>query len=122
MPKEWGTMKKFLHAAGGFCAGIANGLLGAGGGMIVVPMLIKSGLPIVKSHATSVAVILPICVLSASLYVRRGSVTLGQALPYLPFMLIGSAIGAWALPKLNRALLRRIFGGLMLWAAWRMLF
>ena len=73
-------MKKFLHAAGGFCAGIANGLLGAGGGMIVVP------------------------------------------LPYLPFMLIGSAIGAWALPKLNRTLLRRIFGGLMLWAAWRMLF
>lgn len=115
-------MKKWLTAAGGFCAGIANGLLGAGGGMIVVPMLKKSGLSAVSSHATSVAVILPICVLSASLYLLRGSVTVGQALPYLPWMLLGSLVGAWLLPKLNRVLLRRIFGILMLWAAWRMLF
>ena len=115
-------LKKIFTALGGFCAGIANGLLGAGGGMIVVPMLKKSGISIVQSHATSVAIILPICVLSAALYLTRGSVTIGQALPYLPWMLAGSVIGAWALPKLNKSLLRRIFGGLMIWAAWRMLF
>lgn len=114
--------KKILTAFGGFCAGIANGLLGAGGGMVIVPMFKKSGMEPVNSHATSVAVILPICVLSASLYLSRGSVTVGQALPYLPWMLLGSVIGAWALPRINKTLLRRIFGGLMLWAAWRMLF
>ncbi|WP_101696177.1 sulfite exporter TauE/SafE family protein [Clostridium minihomine] len=115
-------MKRPFHVLGGFLAGIANGLLGAGGGMIVVPMLKKSGLPVVNSHATSVAVILPICILSAGLYLYRGSVTFGQALPYLPWMLAGSVIGSWALPKLNKTLLRRLFGALMLWAAWRMLF
>lgn len=115
-------MKRAFHAFGGFCAGIANGLLGAGGGMVIVPMLKRSGLSTVNSHATSVAVILPICVLSAGLYLYRGSVTIGQALPYLPWMLAGSIIGAWALPKLNHIVLRRLFGALMLWAAWRMLF
>ena len=114
-------MKKFLTSLGGFAAGIANGLLGAGGGMVVVPMLNKSGLKTVNSHATSVAVILPICILSSALYLWRGSVTVGQALPYLPWMLAGSVIGAWALPKLNKTFLRRLFGCLRLWAAYRML-
>lgn len=115
-------MKRTFHLLGGFLAGVANGLLGAGGGMVIVPMLKKSGLSVVKSHATSVAVILPVCVLSAGLYLWRGSVTVAQALPYLPFMLAGSLIGSWALPRLNQTLLRRLFGALMLWAAWRMLF
>lgn len=115
-------MKRTFRVLGGFLAGVANGLLGAGGGMVIVPMLRKSGLSVVKSHATSVAVILPICVLSAGLYLFRGSVTIGQSLPYLPWMLAGSVIGSWALPRLNRMLLRRLFGALMLWAAWRMLF
>jgi len=114
-------MKKRFTALGGFIAGIVNGLLGAGGGLVVVPMLEKSGLDSVKSHATSVAVIFPICILSAALYLIRGSVSLDQALPYLPWMLGGSVLGAWALPKFNKTLLRRIFGGFILWAAVRML-
>lgn len=114
-------MKKRFTALGGFIAGIVNGLLGAGGGLIVVPMLEKSGLDSIKSHATSVAVIFPICILSATLYVMRGSVSINQALPYLPWMLAGSVLGAWALPKFNKTLLRRIFGALIVWAAVRML-
>lgn len=114
-------MKKRFTAIGGFAAGILNGLLGAGGGMIVVPMLEKSGLDPVKSHATSVAVIFPICILSAALYLTRGNVTFEQAMPYLPWMAAGSVIGAWILPRFNKILLRRIFGILMIWAAVRMM-
>ena len=114
-------MKKFTISAGGFFAGIANGLLGAGGGMIIVPMLKRSGLEPVQSHATSIAVILPISLLSASLYLLRGSVTIEETLPYLPWMLMGSVLGSWILPRINRTVLQRIFGGLMLWAAYRML-
>lgn len=115
-------MKKFLTSIGGFLAGLTNGLLGAGGGMIIVPLLKKSGIPAVNSHATSVAIIFPICMLSSILYLTRGSVTLDQAFPYLPWMIIGSLFGAWLLPKINQNLLRRVFGGLMVWAAVRMLF
>lgn len=113
-------MKKFLTLSGGFFAGIANGLLGAGGGMIAVPALGRAGLSTVESHATSVAVILPMCLISAGMYLARGDVSIVDALPYLPWMLAGSLIGSRLLPRLSSTVLRRIFGVLMLWAAWRM--
>ena len=113
-------MKKLLTLVGGFFSGIANGLLGAGGGMIAVPALRRAGLSTVQSHATSVAVILPLCALSAGIYLARGDVTLHDALPYLPWMIAGSLLGAKILPRLSSTVLRRMFGVLMLWAAWRM--
>lgn len=112
---------KILTALGGFGAGLANGLLGAGGGMVLVPLLRKSGLEETQAHATSVAVIFPLCLLSAFLYLFRGDVTLSDALPWLPWMLGGSLVGAWLLPRCSSRWLRRIFGLLMLWAAVRML-
>lgn len=107
-------MKRTLRMLGGFLVGVANGLLGVGGDMAIVPMLRKSGLPIVKGHAASIAVILPTCVLGAELYLFHGSVTVGRPLPYLPWVLTGSAIGSWAPPRLNRTLLYRLFDMLML--------
>lgn len=89
--------------------------------MIVVPALGRAGLSTVESHATSVAVILPICILSSVLYLSRGDVSFSQALPYLPWMAAGSLIGAKILPKLKGTTIRRIFGVLILWAAWRMI-
>ena len=44
--KWWGTL-------GGFGAGVINGLLGAGGGMVVVPLLSALGARGKKSHATA---------------------------------------------------------------------
>ncbi len=117
-----GKKRFLLSSLGGLACGVANGLLGAGGGMVAVPMLQKSGLSEVKSHATSVAVILPLCLLSAVFYLIRGDVTLGDALPYLPWMVGGSLIGSWLLPKCKGIWLRRGFGLLLLWAAVRMLF
>ena len=61
--------KKWWTALGGLFAGFLNGLFGAGGGMVVVPMLERAGYEEeVKSHAMSVSIILPICVLSAGIY------------------------------------------------------
>ena len=114
-------MKKGWARFGGFAAGIINGLLGAAGGLAVVPALRKAGASVQQSHATSVAVILPISVLSAVLYLKGGRFSFSDALPYLPGGVIGAAFGAWLLPKLPADLLRRIFGGFMLWAAIRLL-
>ncbi len=115
-------MKKWLTAAGGMLAGALNGLLGAGGGMIVVPLLKKSGLTAQKAHATSVSVIFPIALLSAVLYLTSGRVQLSDATPYLAWGVVGSVIGAWLLPKISSVWLNRIFGALMIWAAVRMFF
>lgn len=114
--------RKWLPGAlAGLAAGVLNGLLGAGGGMAVVPMLEKSGLEPTKAHATSIAVIVPLCALSAALYLFGGALTLRDALPYLPAGLAGAFAGAKLLPHIPAAALRRIFGAFMLYAAWRLL-
>ena len=112
---------RILAAVGGFFAGALNGLLGAGGGMVVVPLLDKAGLPPKKSHATSVCAILPICIFRAVLSLTSGRVSLSDASPYLLWGTLGAAAGSWILPKMNSVWLKRIFGLLMIWAAYRML-
>ena len=116
------AFSRLLFVLGGAAAGILNGLLGAGGGTAAVPVFRKSGLEEAPCHATSVAVILPLCVLSAGIYLYRGDVTLADALPYLPWMLGGALSGAGLLPRCRAVWLRRSFGLLMLWAGGRMLF
>lgn len=102
-------------------AGLINGLLGAGGGMLIVPILKKYGLNQRSTHATSVCIILPICLLSAIIYLIKGSVTIFDALPYLPFSVLGAIIGSLILAKINQELLGKLFGVFMIWAAVQLL-
>ena len=105
----------------GFLAGTLNGLLGAGGGIIVVPLLQKAGLTPDKSHATSIAIILPLCIMSATLYLIAGKVQLGDSYAYLPGGLIGACFGAWLLTKVPANLLRRLFALVMIYSAIKIL-
>ena len=105
--------------AAGAAAGVTNGLFGGGGGSVLVPLLTRlCGLDQRRAFATSVAVILPLCALSAALFWWKGGLDLGAALPYL----LGGALGGWAggkwfkgmkLPWLKRAFgLLLIYGGI----------
>lgn len=105
----------------GFTAGLLNGLLGAGGGMIIVPMLEKNGLKPAQAHATSIAVIVPLCMLSAAIYLYGKSLGFNDALPFIPAGFIGAFVGAKLLPHIPDTILRRIFGIFMLYAAFRLL-
>lgn len=105
----------------GFAAGVLNGLLGAGGGMVIVPMLEKSGLTPPRAHATSIAVIVPLCMLSAALYLYGKTLSFNDALPFLPAGFVGAFVGAKLLPHIPDTILRRIFGVFMLYASWRLL-
>ena len=107
--------------AGGLCAGLVNGLLGSGGGMIAVPTLEHAGLEPRRAHSGSLAVILPICFISASLYLSDGRVAISDALPYLPGGVIGAFIGAFIIRRISPVWLRRIFGGFALWAGLRLI-
>lgn len=114
-------MKKGLRTALGLAVGFLNGLFGSGGGVVAVPLLQKAGLRPKTAHATSVAVICALSILSAALYLKRGHVQLSDALPYLPGGLIGAAIGALLLKRIPNSLLRRIFGALLLLSAVKLL-
>ncbi len=106
---------------GGLIAGFANGMLGAGGGMLAVPALQKSGLDRKEAHSSSVAVILPLSLFSAVLYLLNGNVKLSDALPFIPWGLIGAVAGTFLLRRLPDKWIRRIFAAFMIWAGIRLL-
>lgn len=112
--------RKGRFALAGALAGLVNGFFGGGGGMLLVPMLERTcGVEQKKAFATSVAVILPLCVLSAGVYLFRGGLDLGAALPYL----LGGAMGGWIGGKTFHAVpalwLRRGFALLLLYGGVR---
>ncbi len=101
--------------------GLVNGFFGAGGGLILVPLLMKSGMERKSAHANAVAVILPITLVSTAAYIMEGRVGFSDALIYLPGGLIGALIGTLIMKKITPTLIKRIFGIFMVWAGWRML-
>ena len=100
---------------GGF-AGIVNGLFGAGGGMILVPLLSKwAGLDYRTSLATSVAVILPLSVTSAAVYMFRHDFDILSAVPYAIGGLAGGIIGGKLFKKVSVAWMRKIFAAFLIY-------
>lgn len=108
-------------SAGGLAAGLINGMLGSGGGMIAVPMLERAGVDANRAHATSVAVMLPLSAVSAFFYLRGGNVTVADALPYIPGGIAGALLGVLLLRRINPRLLRRVFGIVAVWSGLRIL-
>ena len=101
--------------AGG-AAGLVNGFFGGGGGMILVPFLVRRcNLSQRQAFATSIAVILPLCILSAILYYFRGGLDLTAALPYLMGGLIGGWAGGRLFHRVNVVWLKRAFALLILY-------
>ena len=109
---------KYLLAGG--AAGLTNGLFGGGGGSVLVHLLTRCcGLEEKRAFATSVAVILPLCTLSAAIYLFRGGLDVMTALPYL----LGGTMGGWAGGKWFKGVrvnwLRRGFGLLLIYSGVR---
>ena len=103
-------------------SGLVNGILGAGGGMVVVPTLEKNGVKPEKAHATALAVMLPISAFSASVYFFTGRADLLSALKYIPSGVLGALFGAWLLPRIPERMLKLLFGLFALWAGGRSFF
>lgn len=108
--------------AGGVCAGAVNGLLGAGGGMLLVPILSRfSGLKEEEIFPASVAIMLPLCIVSLGVIGLSGSIFWKEALPYLPGSAIGGLIAGFLGKRINAKWLHRGLGLLILWGGLRYL-
>ena len=105
----------------GCITGAVNGLFGAGGGMIAVPLLKKLGMDQKEAHTNAVAVILPITAVSAVVYCLNKTVTVKAALPFIPTGLIGAVIGTLVIKKISPLALKTVFGGFMVYAGIRLL-
>jgi uncharacterized membrane protein YfcA len=99
-----------LIAVAGLAVGFVNGYFGAGGGMLLVPALTLIGkLEEKKAHATAIAVILPLSLISGIIYVASGGLNGAPSLPVIGGAVIGGIVGALLLNKLNNRALAAVF-------------
>lgn len=111
---------KYKYAVSGAAAGAANGLFGAGGGMILVPLLTRwAGLEDKKAFATSISIIAPLCVVSIVVYCIQGSMDFVQALPYLIGGFLGGLIGGKLFKKVPAKFLHRALGLIIIYGGIR---
>ncbi|MFR5833430.1 MAG: sulfite exporter TauE/SafE family protein [Acutalibacteraceae bacterium] len=106
----------------GLLTGAVNGLFGAGGGMLAVPVLTYvAGLDERKSHATAIAVILPLCIISTIVYALQGGFDYSIFPPTVAGVVAGGVLGAVFLKKASGTFLNVLFYGLMLFAGLKMM-
>lgn len=121
--KDISALKKTVLVFIGIFIGAINGLFGAGGGMLLVPVLTSVlGLEQKRAHATAIAIILPLCVVSSITYALRASFDWSIILPTIIGVTIGGVLGAKLLKKMSNGALTFIFYSLMLFAGLKMIF
>lgn len=111
-------MKKIIMGA---LCGLLNGLFGSGGGVAAVPMLEAANLEAKESHATSVAFIFTLSLATTLSYLLGDKLDFNMAWSYIPYGAAGAIIGAMLLKKIPNSVLRRVFGAVILFAAFRIL-
>ena len=105
----------------GLSTGLINGLFGSGGGTLLVPSLVFiMGLEDHKAHATAIAVILPLSIISSFIYFKYNVVDFSLTYKVAIGSVFGGFIGSMLLNKVPISILRRLFGSFMIIAAIRM--
>lgn len=112
------AMKRYIL---GLICGLLNGIFGSGGGVAAVPLLESTGLEARKSHATSVALIFILSLISTTVYLLNDNIDFNAAMQYVPYGAIGAIVGAILLKKVPNSVLRRIFGAVIVAAAVRII-
>ena len=105
----------------GLATGVLASTLGVGGGIIFVPSLVVFfGFEQHIAQGTSLAVILPTAIVGAYLHSKRGRVVWRAALLIAAGGIVGGLIGAWGALAIDPDLLRRMFAGLLMVIAIRL--
>ena len=113
---------KFGPYLAGTLAGAVNGLFGAGGGMLLLPVLEKTtDLEEKERFACAVCIILPLSLVSAGVYLLRGGSFAGESVPYLVGGALGGVIAGLLLKKVSALWLHRLLGIFILWGGIRLL-
>lgn len=104
-----------------FCAGSVTGILGAGGGMILLPLLSILCVQNINEFSSSLLIMLPICAVSFLIRLNQTTISWIDALPYLLGSTIGGiGAGIWG-KKIPALWLHRLFGVIILIGGMRFL-
>ena len=113
--------KYFGPALAGGAAGIVNGLFGAGGGMVLVPLLcMLTDLEDDQVFPASVSIILPVCLVSLAIRFDAGAVA-DNNIWYLFASALGGILAGIFAKKIPTTWLHRALGILILWGGIRYL-
>lgn len=115
-------MGKFYFYILGIITGLANGLFGSGGGIIAVPMLKKSGLSTKEAHATSIALTLPLSIVSSIFYYNIFKDIFKDTLIIIAIGLAGALLGGLFMKKIPSKYLKKAFGVILIITGIRLLF
>ncbi len=112
-----------LVALIGLIAGVVSGLFGIGGAIVIVPALVLlAKLPQHTASGTSLAsLLLPVGLLGALEYYRRGQVNVAYAAIIAAGLFVGALVGAQLAGGLSDTALRRAFGAFLLLVAGKLL-
>ena len=114
---------QFLYSALiGLGGGLAGGLFGVGGGIVMVPaMIFFLKMDPKAAIGTSLAVIVPTALTGAAQHFHLGNVQWRVALALAPTAVLGGFCGAWLTSHIPVLGLKRAFGCLMLVGAVKLL-
>ena len=109
--------KKYVGSAlAGIGAGAVNGLFGAGGGMVLVPLLCwLTKLDDEEIFPASVSIILPICIVSLSLTLQWDTLPWKTLVMYLLGSTAGGILAGILGKRIPTVWLHRLLGLLILW-------
>jgi uncharacterized membrane protein YfcA len=109
-------------ATAGIGAGIINGLFGAGGGMVLIPLLtLLTDLNDNELFSSSLAIMLPICIVALTATALHQPLPLGESIPYLVGSAAGGILAGMLQGKIPTIWLHRILGLLIIWGGVRYL-
>ena len=113
-----------ILAATGLMAGILSGFVGVGGGIIIVPSLVfLLGMSQHSAQGTSLFVLcLPVVFLALFNYWKEGQVNWKFGLIIAVTFLVGGFVGSKLSLKLSPSLVQIIFGLIMAYVSFRLLF
>lgn len=107
----------------GLAIGFINGFWGGGGGMICVPALtLLLKMPDKQAHATTILIMLPLCISSFIVYMLKGALNWPIAAEVTAGFVVGGLLGALALKNINNFALRLVFSIIIIAGGVRLLF
>jgi uncharacterized membrane protein YfcA len=110
----------------GLASGVASGLFGVGGGIVMVPAMVYFLSPpirdIKQAIGTSLVVIIPTAIMGSFKHYHHGNIEWRTVAGLVPLALAGSYLGAWLTTQISADGLKRAFGAFIIVVGVKLLF
>lgn len=114
-------MTDALAVLSGLLIGALSGLIGIGGGVLLVPLLVIGfGFSQQVAQGTSLAALIPTSIVGAVTHLRQGNLDVRAGVAMGLAGMVGAAGAALLAQHLHGKILERLFGLLLLFAAYRL--